>query len=169
MSKKINEQVNDDGVDGSDTGNLNIVESTNESPTKPKHDHFSNIVLSGKGKKLSPKTDNNVFFDLAKHDEDGELYLRLSSNQGGGLHSKEWVLLQSIITILDEQGEKPFKSTVLKSVFRSLSANNSGFLAAILRSNDIGLITQSGKSVFLHVLAADYEEKKAELLQLADG
>jgi len=169
MSKKINEKVNDDGVDGSDTGNLNIVESTNESPTKPKHDHFSSIVLSGKGKKLSPKTDNHVFFNLAKHDEDGELYLRLSSNEGGGLHSLEWVLLQSIITILDEQTQNPFKSTVLKSVFRSLSANNSGFLAGILRSNDIGLITQSGKSVFLHVLATDYEEKKAKLLQLADG
>ena len=164
MSKKINEQVNDDC-----DGNQNIVESTNEKPNKAKHDHFSNVVLSGQGKKLSPKTDNHVFFDLAKHDEDGDLYLRLSGNDGGGLHSKEWVPLQSIITILDEQGEKPFKSTVLKSVFRSLSANNSGFLAGILRSNDMGLITQSGKSVFLHVLATDYEEKKAKLLQLADG
>jgi hypothetical protein len=165
MSKKINEQVNDDGVDGNEI----IVESTSEKPNEAKHDHFSNVVLSGKGKKLSPKTDNHVFFDLAKHDEDGELYLRLSSNEGGGLHSKEWVLLQSIITILDEQAKKPFKSTVLKSVFTSSSANNSGFLAGVLRSNDIGLITQSGKSVFLHVLTTDYEEKKAELLQLADG
>ena len=169
MSKKVNGQFNSDSVDGSETGNEIITESTNESPTKPKHNHFSNIVLSGKGKKLSPKTDNHVFFDLAKHDEDGELYLRLSGNEGGGLHSKEWVLLQPIIKILQEQGEKPFKSTVLKSVFTSSSANNSGFLAGILRSNDIGLITQSGKSVFLHVLAADYEEKKAKLLQLADG
>ena len=165
MSKKVNEQVNDDGVDSNEI----IVESTNEKPNEAKHDHFSNIVLSGQGKKLSPKTDNHVFFDLAIHDEDGELYLRLSGNEGGGLHSKNWVQLETIIKILDEQGEKPFKSTVLKSVFTSSSANNSGFLAGILRSNDIGLITQSGKSVFLHVLAADYEEKKAELLQLADG
>ena len=93
-----------------------------------------------------------MFFDLIKHDEDGKLYLRLSSNEGGGLHSKEMVLLQSIFTILDKQGQKPFKSTVLKLIFRSLSANNSGFLAGILRSSDIGLITQSGKSVFLHVM-----------------
>ncbi|QUM75086.1 hypothetical protein HWV00_01865 [Moritella sp. 24] len=164
MSKKINEQVNDDG-----DGNKNIVESTSEKPNEAKHDHFSNIVLSGQGKKLSPKTDNHVFFDLAKHDEEGDLYLRLSGNEGGGLHSKEWIPLQSITTILDEQGQKPFKSTVLKSVLKSLSANNSGFLAGVLRSSDIGLITQSGKSVFLHVLAADYEEKKARLLQLVDG
>jgi len=164
MSKKINAQVNDDG-----DGNEIIVESTSEKPNEAKHDHFSNVVLSGKGKKLSPKTNNHVFFDLAKHDEDGELYLRLSGNDGGGLHSKNWVQLEIIIRILDEQGEKPFKSTVLKSVFTSSSANNPGFLAAILRANDIGLITQSGKSVFLHVLAADYEEKKARLLQLVDG
>jgi len=83
MSKKINKQVNDDGG-----GNENIVEPTGEKPNEAKHDHFTNIVLSGKGKKLSPKTDSHVFFDLAKNDEDGELYLRLSSNEGGGLHSK---------------------------------------------------------------------------------
>ena len=106
---------------------------------------------------------------IAKNDENYELYLRLSSNEGGGLHSKNWILLESIIEILDKKGEKPFKSTALKSVFTSSSANNSGFLAGILRSNDIGLITQSGKSVFLHELATDYEEKKAKLLQLADG
>lgn len=168
MSKKVNDQFNSDSVDGSETGNEIITESTNESPTKPKHDHFSNIVLSGKGKKLSPKTDNHVFFDLAKHDEDGELYLRLSGNEGGGLHSKEWVLLQSIIKILDGQGGKPFKSTVLKSVFTGSSANNAGFLGGVLRSSEISLITQSGKSVFLHVLAPDFEEKKAKLLELVD-
>ena len=42
MSKKINEQVNDDG-----DGNKIIVESTSEKPNEAKHDHFSNVVLSG--------------------------------------------------------------------------------------------------------------------------
>lgn len=162
MSKKTNDtSTNKSPNDGPN-------EVTSDKPSEAKHDHFSNIVLSGKGKKLSPKTDNHVFFDLAKHDEDGQLYLRLSGNEGGGLHSKTYVTLQSILTILDEQAKEPFKSTVLKPVFSSSSANNTGFLAAVLRSADIGLITQSGKAAFLHVLATDYEEKKAKLLQLAD-
>jgi len=131
-----------------------------------KHDHFSNIVLSGKGKKLSPKTTNHVFFDVAEHDEEGELYIRLSDNEGGGLHSKEWINLSKLFAILDEQVDKPFKSTALKPAFKGASSNNAGFLAGVLRSDDIGLIAQSGTSVFLHVLADDYEEKKAKLLAL---
>jgi hypothetical protein len=158
MSKKTNDPIANEGIN----------EVSYDRPDEAKHDHFSNIVLSGKGKKLNPKTDNHVFFDLAKHDDDGQLYLRLSGNEGGGLHSKKWVSLQSILTILDEQAKEPFKSTVLKSTFSGSSANNTGFLAGVLRCADIGLITQSGKTVFLHALATDYEEKKAKLLQLAD-
>jgi len=139
----------------------------NDKQAEPeKHDHFSNIVLSGKGKKLSPKTTNHVFFDVAEHDEEGELYIRLSGNEGGGLHSKEWINLTTLIAILDQQVDKPFKSTALKAAFKGASANNAGFLAGVLRSPDIGLIVQSGTSVFLHVLADDYEEKKAKLLAL---
>lgn len=146
-----------------------VVEDTpvNDKKAEPvAHSHFSNIVLSGKGKKLSPKTTNHVFFDVAEHDEEGELYIRLSGNEGGGLHSKEWINLTTLIAILDEQVDKPFKSTALKPAFKGASANNAGFLAGVLRSPDIGLIVQSGTSVFLHVLADDYEETKAKLLAL---
>ena len=157
-----NEQVSDVPTD-------KVVEdkpTSKKALAEDKHDHFSNIVLSGKGKKLSPKTTNHVFFDVAEHDEEGELYIRLSGNEGGGLHSKEWINLSKLFAILDEQVDKPFKSTALNPAFKGASANNAGFLAGVLRSDDIGLIIQSGTSVFLHVLAADYEDKKAKLLAL---
>ena len=137
-----------------------------EMPAEEQHDHFSNIVLSGKGKKLTPKSTSHIFFDVAEHDEEGELYLRISGNENGGLHSKEWINLTTITAILDEQAGKSFKSTALKPVFKGASANNAGFLAGVLRSPDIGLIAQAGSSVFLHVLADDYEDKKAKLLAL---
>ena len=175
--------VNDVSVSNDQDSTVDVITAENDA-TKPvaevstadkpadkvvedKHDHFNNIVLSGKGKKLSPKTTNHVFFDVAEHDEDGELYLRLSGNEGGGLHSKEWINLTTIIAILDEQVDKPFKSTALKPAFKGASANNAGFLAGVLRSDDIGLIAQSGTSVFLHVLATDFDEKKAKLLALS--
>lgn len=130
-------------------------------------DHFTNIVLEGKAKKLSPKTQNHVFYELSVHDDLNALFLRLSGNEGGGLHSKEWVAFEDIVAVLNEQDDKPFKSTVLKSVFKGGSANNAGFMAAALRG--LLLILPSEKSVFLHVLAPDYEQRRDELMSLVDG
>ncbi|TKF27755.1 hypothetical protein [Vibrio kanaloae] len=127
-------------------------------------DHFTHIVLEGKAKKLSPKTENHVFYEIAIHDEENELYIRMSGSQGGGLHSKEWIPLKDITAVLDVQGDKPFKSSVVKCVFSGQSANNAGFMAACCRG--LGLIIQSEKSVFLHVLAKDYVTIREEILSL---
>ncbi|EKO3500165.1 hypothetical protein K6U20_17580 [Vibrio fluvialis] len=130
-------------------------------------DHFTYIVREGKAKKLSPKTENHVFYEIAIHDEDNELYIRISGSQGGGLHSKEWIPLKDITAVLDVQGDKPFKSSVMKCVFSGQSANNAGFMCGVCRG--LGFIIQSEKSVFLHVLAPDYEQRRDELLSLADA
>lgn len=130
-------------------------------------DHFTNIVLEGKAKKLSPKTQNHVFYELSVHDDLNTLFLRLSGNEGGGLHSKEWVAFEDIVAVLNEQDDKPFKSTVLKSVFKGGSANNAGFMAAALRG--LLLILPSEKSVFLHVLSEDYKQHRDELLSFVEG
>ncbi|CAK3967218.1 conserved hypothetical protein [Vibrio crassostreae] len=130
-------------------------------------DHFTNIALEGKAKKLSPKTENHVFYEIAIHDEEKELYIRMTGNQGGGLHSKEKILLKDITAVLDVRGDKPFKSSVMKCVFSGQSANNAGFMAACCR--ELGLIIQSEKSVFLHVLSEDYKLRRDELLSFVDG
>lgn len=130
-------------------------------------DHFTNIVREGKAKKLSPKTENHVFYQIALHDEENELHIRMSGNEGGGLHSKEWIPLKDITAVLDVQGDKPFKSSVMKCVFSGQSANNAGFMCAVCRG--LGLIIQSEKSVFLHILATDYEQRRDEQLSLVDS
>ncbi|MGO2320233.1 MAG: hypothetical protein ACTH6O_14890 [Vibrio toranzoniae] len=130
-------------------------------------DHFTNVVLDGKAKKLSPKTQNHVFYELSVHDDLNALFLRLSGNEGGGLHSKEWVAFEDIVAVLNEQDEKPFKSTIFKSVFKGGSANNAGFMAAALRG--LLLILPSEKSVFLHVLSEDYKQRRDELLSFVEG
>ncbi|MCI9686557.1 hypothetical protein ACUVJI_00500 [Vibrio parahaemolyticus] len=130
-------------------------------------DHFTNIVREGKAKKLSPKTENHVFYQIALHNKENELYIRMSGNEGGGLHSKEWIPLKDITAVLDVQGDKPFKSSVMKCVFSGQSANNTGFMCGVCRG--LGLIIQSEKSVFLHVLAPDYEQRRDEILSLVDA
>ncbi|EPN3958577.1 hypothetical protein WMQ31_20740 [Vibrio alginolyticus] len=130
-------------------------------------DHFTHIVLEGKAKKLSPKTENHLFYEIAIHQGEKELYIRISGNQGGGLYCRSWIPLKDITAVLDVQGDKPFKSSVMKCVFSGQSANNAGFMAACCRG--LGLIVQSEKSVFLHVLAPDYVMRRDEILSLVDS
>ncbi|MGL1634411.1 hypothetical protein ACSTJT_12935 [Vibrio parahaemolyticus] len=161
MARKSNQQqetVQSEIVEGNEQ-----VTVTDDQPV----DHFTHIVREGKAKKLSPKTENHVFYEIALHDEENELYIRMTGNQGSGLHSKEMIPLKDITAVLDVQGDKPFKSSVLKCVFSGQSANNAGFMAACCRG--LGLIIQSEKSVFLHVLAPDYEQRRDELLSLVDA
>lgn len=161
MARKTNQKedvVQPEALEGNEQ-----VTVTDDNPV----DHFTNIVLEGKAKKLSPKTQNHVFYELSVHDDLNTLFLRLSGNEGGGLHSKEWVAFEDVVAVLNEQDEKPFKSTVFKSVFKGGSANNAGFMAAALRG--LLLILPSEKSVFLHVLSEDYEQRRDELLSLVDG
>ncbi|WP_425653648.1 hypothetical protein ACPSLZ_02210 [Vibrio campbellii] len=161
MARKSNQQQ--------ETAQPEIVEG-NEQVTVVEElpvDHFTHIVCEGKAKKLSPKTENHVFYQIALHYEENELHIRMSGNEGGGLHSKEWIPLKDITAVLDVQGDKPFKSSVMKSVFSGQSANNAGFMCGVCRG--LGLIIQSEKSVFLHVLAPDYEQRRDELLSLVDA
>jgi len=129
-------------------------------------DGFTLLIADGKALKLSPKTQNHVFYQLAVKDEDNSLHLRMSGNEGGGLHTKLWVSVEAILNLLDEQDGKSIKSTLLKPVFTGGSANNCGFMAAVLRSADIGLLSQSDNSVFVHRLHDDYLANKAKLLAL---
>ncbi|HHP0487244.1 TPA: hypothetical protein ACRZ4F_003788, partial [Vibrio harveyi] len=127
MARKSNQQqetVQPEIVEGNEQ-----VTVTDDQPV----DHFAHIVREGKAKKLSPKTENHVFYEIAIHDEENELYIRMTGNQGSGLHSKEKIPLKDITAVLDVQGDKPFKSSVMKCVFSGQSANNAGFMAACCR------------------------------------
>ena len=59
------------------------------------------IIENGSALKLSPKTENHVFYQIAADDNESKLFIRLSGNEGGGLHSKEWIAVSSITDLLD--------------------------------------------------------------------
>jgi hypothetical protein len=64
---------------------------------------------------------------------DGEIYLRVHSNTGGGFFSQEWIALQDILTALKKRPDgKPITSILLNSLFRGKSANTPGFMMAVL-------------------------------------
>lgn len=146
---------------------------TNDKKTTP--ESTSNVethivLVDGKAAKLSTKSRGFVTFTLATCIDTGELELRLTGNDGGGLHSKEWLSVTSIVDILNVQiADKPFKSTVLRSVFKGASTNNASFLAAVLRSKEINLIVSTEKSQYLHMLPNNYESVREQLLAKASA
>ena len=114
--------------------------------------HFKTLLV-GFTLKLSHRSTGKVGFELALNIADKCRYLRLTSNDSGGLFSKEWVKLDDLYVLLEAmEAEKPFKSSVFKSVMKGGSANNVSFLSAVLRSEEIALILKSEKSLFLHVV-----------------
>ena len=64
---------------------------------------------------------------------DGEIYLRVHSNTGGGFFSQEWISLRDILTALKKRPDgKPITSILLNPLFKGRSANTPGFLMAVL-------------------------------------
>ncbi len=114
--------------------------------------HFKTLLV-GHAPKLSSKSSGLIGYEVALNTDDKCRYLRLTSNDSGGLFSKEWVNLDDLYVLLEAmEAGKPFKSSVFKSVIKGGSANNVSFLSAVLRSEEITLILKSEKSQFLHVV-----------------
>ncbi|MBA6348314.1 hypothetical protein [Colwellia sp. BRX8-9] len=114
--------------------------------------HFKTLLV-GHAPKLSSKSQGLIGYEVALNTDDKSRYLRLTSNDSGGLFSKEWVELDDLYELLEAmEADKPFKSSVFKSIMKGGSANNVSFLSAVLRSEEVALILKSEKSQFLHVV-----------------
>jgi len=110
-------------------------------------------LLVGQAKSLSTKSKGLIGFELALNIDDKCRYLRMTANSNGGLFSKEWVSLDTVFALLEQQPlDKPFKSSIFKVIITGKSANNFSFISAVLRCDEIGLILKSEKSQFLHLV-----------------
>ena len=79
-------------------------------------------------------------------DDTGAIQLRVSSNDGGGFFSNEWISYPDIQTAINDWPEdQGITSMTFRKIFRGKSANTPGFLIAILCA--LGLLEpMSGKS-----------------------
>ncbi|MBE3659007.1 hypothetical protein BOO92_20280 [Vibrio navarrensis] len=135
--------------------------------TMPEDNPFSTVIKTGEAPKLGSKAQGMVLYEVAQNSEDDQLYFRIAGQSGGaGLHSKQWILLSSLLDLIESQGDKPWKSQVYKSLYSSGSVNNQGFCAAITRS--LNLAAKAESSIYMHTKSKDYEGVKAELLALAE-
>lgn len=109
-------------------------------------------VLVGQAKSLSAKSKSLIGFELALNIDDKCRYLRLTSNTNNGLYTREWLSLDEIFSLLEQQVlDKPFKSSIFKEIINGKSANNCSFVSAVLRCEDLNLILKSSNQ-FLHLV-----------------
>lgn len=133
--------------------------------TQPAVTDSHTVIHSGEAEKISPHSKGVLTFDLGRDNETGNLALRLTANGEGGLFSREWIALDPIHAVLEQQKES-FPSRVFRPLFGQGSTNNAAFLAAILRSPDICLTEADSSRIFLHCCYPDWQHRFEQLSSL---
>ena len=124
-------------------------------------------LKSGKANKTGQRSEGKLHYRVLTDQSHQRIYLTITGNDGGGYYSKEIVPFEKIELCL--QGIKtsePISSKSFKKAFVGQSANNAGFLAAILRAEK--LLLPVAESVHQHAVQADWSDWKKEILALAD-
>lgn len=121
------------------------------------------LLKDGKCKKLGKHAEGGIKYQILASDDRKHLHIRITDNEGGGYYSKEIVPFDLVELHLDDcVPDKPFPSKALKDAFKGKSSNNAGFLAAILRAED--LLTAAPDAETQHVRHGDMATWKAKLL-----
>lgn len=98
---------------------------------------------------IAPSSKGQLTYNVGHREDDKSIHLRVAANSGGGYFSHEWIPLDAIAACIAAQpAGQPFKSLVLKRVYKSTGANNHGFLAAVLRAE--GFLKPVAKAPFSH-------------------
>jgi hypothetical protein len=142
----------------------NIPMSKTESSTLPES-YLS--LKQGKAAKAGARSQGYVHYRLLTDTEHRQLYITLVANDSSGGFSREIVpfaRIESAVQGLDLH--KPISSKLFQSCFISKSQNNAGFLAAVLRQEN--LLKAVPESAHQHALAPDWSSWKTAMLALAD-
>ncbi|MGZ4954257.1 MAG: hypothetical protein ACXV8Q_04015 [Methylobacter sp.] len=107
-------------------------------------------LKSGQAPKTGPRSHGAIHYRLLTDADHQQLYITITGNDGGGYFGKDIIPIARIEQCLHAQ-KSPLSSAPLKTVFISQSANNAGFLAAILRAE--GLLLPVDGAVHQHQLA----------------
>jgi len=113
------------------------------------------LLNAGTAKKLGQHSDGILNYHVLADNERRGLLIAVTRNEGGGYFSRERVPFRTIVTCLGKyKAGVPFVSKVLKDVFISKSANNAGFLCAVLHA--LGLLAAAPEAKTQHVVTGDW-------------
>lgn len=125
---------------------------------KAQQDLPVDVVRQGTAPKLNPNS-GTLDYEVGKHADTSEAYLRLVSNSSGGHFSLEWIPISSVVASLGNSipEDTAFNSSLLKAAFQfGKSTNNASFLAAVLRQE--GLFKAHEKNKFQHYAVGDLSQ-----------
>ena len=113
------------------------------------------LLNAGTAKKLGQYSDGILNYHVLADKERRGLLIAVTRNEGGGYFSRERVPFRTIVTCVEKyKAGVPFVSKVLKDVFISKSANNAGFLCAVLHA--LGLLAAAPAAKTQHVVTGDW-------------
>jgi len=94
------------------------------------------ILYQGTCPKLTSRGRGDLTYELGIDDTTDNVYVRITANVSSGAFSNEWLGIGLIRTLLDIKAEqqKAFSAVTMESLFLKRSANNHGYLAAILKA-----------------------------------
>jgi len=124
------------------------------------------ILHQGTSKKLTNRGRGDLSYELGIDETTSEAYVRISANASSGVFSREWLALSAIRALLARRTEpkKPFPAITMESLFTRRSANNHGYLAAVLITEAV-LVALPGKPVMLNLGSWESVEKKINALK----
>jgi len=122
------------------------------------------VIFRGEAEKLNPNGTGILAFELGMDDKSDALAIRLCENQAAGLFSSEWIAVPEIAKVLTQQ-KGAFSSKVFSGLFGKRSRNNTGFLAAVLRSPDICLIEAAPDTLFMHQCFPNLSTRLEQLIR----
>jgi hypothetical protein len=90
------------------------------------------IINRGDCPKLTTRGQGTLSYEFGVKDD--VFFIRIAANSQGGTCSFEWIQLQTVEGLLENNKEKNFSAILFRKAFVSRSANNHGYLAAILKA-----------------------------------
>ncbi|MDD2760524.1 MAG: hypothetical protein PHH11_09570 [Methylomonas sp.] len=92
----------------------------------------------GKADKNGKRSQGHIHYRVLTDPSHQHLYITIVGNDGGGCYSKEIIPFDKVEHCLQGIGAgKPITSKVFQQAFVGKSANNAGFMAAILRAENL--------------------------------
>lgn len=121
------------------------------------------LLDAGQAKKLGKQSAGLLTYHVLANHGRSDVLIAVTANDGGGFFSRERVNFRAIETCLEKyKSGLPFVSKALKEAFISKSANNAGFMAAVLRS--LGLLGPALEASAQHVMVGDWPAWQQKML-----
>lgn len=121
------------------------------------------LLNTGTTRKLGQRSTGILSYHVLADNDRRDLLIAVTRNDGGGYFSRERVPFRIIVRCLEKYNSGvPFASKVLKDVFLSKSANNAGFMAAVLHA--LGLLAAAPETKTQHVVTGDWPAWEAAML-----